>query len=431
MRNGALSSAHAAASAPLATATSIPAAAQHLARPGRGRARAGRAAPITTRATPAATRASAHGGVRPWWEQGSRVQTIVAPRAASPAAASAAASACGRPGPLVPALGDRRAVAQHHGADEGVGAHAPPAAQGELPRPRQRGRAPAPETLTRPPGPPARRTPPPGRRPRRSSTPTRTTGRRRRARPAASRGRCPRRSRSPPGPEAGRAGAPPGACRRDELLAGEPGIDREHVHVVEILAELGDVLDRRSRVERQPREAPGGPDLGQQSVRVGVGLHVDRDRVGGLGEEGDHAAGAGDHEVHVHEAARGVDRRRDGPGEVGAEREVGDEVGVHHVDVEGARPGADERVELLADAQHVSRHQRREHLPRRERRRAHPALIRAMKNPSVPCRWGSVSSASGRRGWARPGYSAPRSSSRAPAASTTSSFSSAISVQVE
>ena len=99
---------------------------------------------------------------------------------------------------------------------------------------------------------------------------------------------------------------------------------------------------------------------------MGVGLHVDRDRVRRLGEEGDHVPGAGDHQVHVHEASRRVDRRRDGPCEVGAEREVGDEVGVHHVDVEGARAGADERVELLADAQRIGRHQGREHLPRRE-----------------------------------------------------------------
>jgi hypothetical protein len=51
----------------------------------------------TTRATPAPMRASAQGGVRPKWLQGSSVTYAVAPRAASPATASALASACGRP----------------------------------------------------------------------------------------------------------------------------------------------------------------------------------------------------------------------------------------------------------------------------------------------------------------------------------------------
>ena len=37
--------------------------------------------PTTTRAIPAATMASTHGGVRPWWLQGSSVDTSVAPRA--------------------------------------------------------------------------------------------------------------------------------------------------------------------------------------------------------------------------------------------------------------------------------------------------------------------------------------------------------------
>ena len=53
----------------------------------------------TTRATPAASSASVQGPVRPVWSQGSRVTTAVAPRAASPAAASASTSACGLPAP--------------------------------------------------------------------------------------------------------------------------------------------------------------------------------------------------------------------------------------------------------------------------------------------------------------------------------------------
>ena len=51
----------------------------------------------STRATPAAIRASVHGPVRPECTQGSRVTTAVAPRARSPAAASATISACGPP----------------------------------------------------------------------------------------------------------------------------------------------------------------------------------------------------------------------------------------------------------------------------------------------------------------------------------------------
>ncbi len=58
----------------------------------------GSAMPTTTRATPAAMIASVHGGVRPWCEHGSSVQTSVAPRAASPAASSATISAWRPPG---------------------------------------------------------------------------------------------------------------------------------------------------------------------------------------------------------------------------------------------------------------------------------------------------------------------------------------------
>src|SRR5918999_985123 len=41
--------------------------------------------------------ASVHGGCFPWWAHGSRVTTMVAPRARSPAPASATASACRSP----------------------------------------------------------------------------------------------------------------------------------------------------------------------------------------------------------------------------------------------------------------------------------------------------------------------------------------------
>ena len=68
--------------------------------------------------TPAAISASVHGGVLPWWSHGSSVQYAVAPRARSPAARSAATSACGpvgiRPGR---ALADDLAVAREDAAD--------------------------------------------------------------------------------------------------------------------------------------------------------------------------------------------------------------------------------------------------------------------------------------------------------------------------
>ena len=51
----------------------------------------------TTRDTPALIRACAHGGVFPWWLQGSRVTYTVAPRAAPLACTSASVSAWGEP----------------------------------------------------------------------------------------------------------------------------------------------------------------------------------------------------------------------------------------------------------------------------------------------------------------------------------------------
>src|SRR4051794_33290625 len=59
---------------------------------------------MTTRATPASINALVHGGVLPSWSHGSSVVYAVAPRARSPAAASAATSACGPTGkaPVAP-----------------------------------------------------------------------------------------------------------------------------------------------------------------------------------------------------------------------------------------------------------------------------------------------------------------------------------------
>ena len=54
-----------------------------------------------------------------------------------------------------------------------------------------------------------------------------------------------------------------------------------------------------------------------------------------------------------------------------------------------------------------------------------------MKKPEVPCRCGVVSRNSGRFGWANCGHSSPSGSGSRPEASTTASFSSALSVQTE
>ena len=59
----------------------------------------GSAAAMTTRATPASISASLHGGVRPWWSQGSSVTYTVAPWAAAPACFRATTSAWSLPGP--------------------------------------------------------------------------------------------------------------------------------------------------------------------------------------------------------------------------------------------------------------------------------------------------------------------------------------------
>ena len=84
--------------------------------------------------TPAAISASAHGGVRPWCEHGSRLTYAVAPAAASPAAASATVSACRSPGPLVPALAEHVPVAHHDAADDRVRGRRPAPPPGQLER---------------------------------------------------------------------------------------------------------------------------------------------------------------------------------------------------------------------------------------------------------------------------------------------------------
>src|SRR5438309_2287750 len=92
-RNGAFNAAPASASKPIATVTPR---ARSTAAPPRA-CGSGSGIAATTRATPAARIASVQGGVLPWWAHGSRFSTRVAPRARSPAAASATTSACGPP----------------------------------------------------------------------------------------------------------------------------------------------------------------------------------------------------------------------------------------------------------------------------------------------------------------------------------------------
>ena len=271
---------------------------------------------MTTRATPAATRASAQGGVRPWWEQGSRVQTTVAPRAASPAAARAIASACGRPGPSCQPSATISLVAQHHRAHQRVGAHAAAAVLGQLARPRQGGPLGGGAALTRAPA-------------AASSRYEAATGS---AAPEDRRGRDEHaRARVPHQREGVAADAavdldrhpvrqqPPQALHpargaRDERLAGEARVDGQHVDVVE--------LGRPAR----PRARPGCPGLTARPARQPASRIAASSRCGcgsastwtviaspASREQRHDLAGAGHHQVHVHEAPGGVDRLRRRP----------------------------------------------------------------------------------------------------------------------
>ncbi len=85
-----------AASASTPTVTSMPAR-RRLSRPPPLTRGLGSGMAVTQREIPAATTASVQGGVRPWWQQGSRETTRVAPRAASPASRRAVTSAWGPP----------------------------------------------------------------------------------------------------------------------------------------------------------------------------------------------------------------------------------------------------------------------------------------------------------------------------------------------
>ena len=90
-------------------------------------------------------------------------------------------------------------------------------------------------------------------------------------------------------------------------------------------------LERRVRVEGQPRPQAQAADLGDELVRV-PDLDVDRAPVrAGVGEILQIAAGLGHHEVAVEEQRRMPSERRD---HWWPDRHVRDEVPVHDVDVQ-------------------------------------------------------------------------------------------------
>ena len=73
-----------------------------------------------------------HGGVRPWWQQGSSETYIVAPAGSSVQAASASRSACGSPGALWKPSPIASPSLTTHGADERVRARVATRPLGEL-----------------------------------------------------------------------------------------------------------------------------------------------------------------------------------------------------------------------------------------------------------------------------------------------------------
>ena len=128
-------------------------------------------------------------------------------------------------------------------------------------------------------------------------------------------------------------------------------------------------------------------------------------------------------------AAALVDRLRDRPEDDRPDRDRLDEVPVADVEVEDPDAGVEQRLDLRAEPREVGRVERRLDL-----RPAQPgvpghARILATKKPDVRWTCGSVRRNSGRRGWRKPGQSAPRSSNGRPTSSTTASFSASWIVQ--
>ena len=192
--NASISSREHRSSSPSARATSMPASRRTRIPLPRVRS-SGSRQPTTTRASSASMTAVVHGGVRPKCEQGSRVQTRVAPRACAPGGPERHDLGVRQARPVVPALGDEPSFAQDHRAHQRVRAH-PPRPVRASSRARASpaaSAAPSGLILRAPPVPDRRRW---GRRRRRSTMPTRTTTRPRHVRPAASPAQSPRRPRS-------------------------------------------------------------------------------------------------------------------------------------------------------------------------------------------------------------------------------------------
>ena len=153
---------------------------------------------------------------------------------------------------------------------------------------------------------------------------------------------------------------------------GEARVHREHVDVVELGGELGHVLDRGARVDRQAGAAAGLPDHPEQAVRVRIGLDVDRDRVGHGGEERDHVGGPRDHQVDVHQPARGVDRLATARVKSGPIVRLGTKWPSITSTWATRAPAPISAVELGAQGEHVGRHHRRQHHPLARQARVTP-----------------------------------------------------------
>ena len=97
--------------------------------------RRGSPAAQTTRAMPASISASAHGGWRPWCEQGSSDTYAVAPCAPCGTGEQRVRLGMALARPHVPALAEHLAVAHDHAADDRVRARRAAAPLGELERP--------------------------------------------------------------------------------------------------------------------------------------------------------------------------------------------------------------------------------------------------------------------------------------------------------
>ncbi len=87
--------------------------------------------PMTTRDTPAAMSASAHGGVLPWWLQGSSVTYDVGAASGRTRLAQREDLGVRLAGTRVEALADDRAVSDDDAADDGIGRSATATALGK------------------------------------------------------------------------------------------------------------------------------------------------------------------------------------------------------------------------------------------------------------------------------------------------------------